>query len=202
MNFVVIIIIIITDRFYIESFSALAQTHCAHLVILSGVTVAFHSAFWNTHRSGVLTALFGCYMACATWNCCHLGASFANTIQPCTSLQCHFIRSHIRRVHVCNLAVTCHQHIRQNDRDVVRATAVTREWNGYRKKSRYRKLNMERKILPPLLPGLEPVTFRSRVRRSTCQYVRFLFCMIPVSLVCYLLMWGFSVLFMWQYWSE
>ena len=30
--------------------------------------------FWmNTHRNGVLTALFVCYMADARWNCCRLG---------------------------------------------------------------------------------------------------------------------------------
>ena len=52
-------------------------------------------------------ALFGCYMAGATSNCCHLSTHFMDTIQPCTSLQCHFIQSHVHRVHVC-LAVTCH----------------------------------------------------------------------------------------------
>ena len=30
------------------------------------------------------------------------------------------------------LAVTCHLHFGQNDRDLLRATAVTRGWNGYR----------------------------------------------------------------------
>ena len=66
---------------------------------------------------------------------------------------------------VC-LAVTCHLHFRQNDRDLLRATVVTRGWNGYRNKSQHRKSTLEKKILPPLLPGLEPMTFRSRVRRS------------------------------------
>ena len=42
---------------------------------------------------------------------------------------CHFIQSHIRKVHAY-LAVTCHQHFWQNDRDLLRATAVTRGWNG------------------------------------------------------------------------
>ena len=42
---------IIIDRFYIALFSALEQTHCAHVTSL------------NTHRSGVFTALFGCYTA-------------------------------------------------------------------------------------------------------------------------------------------
>ena len=50
-------------------------------------------------------------MAGATWNCCSLGSVLAYTIEPCTSLQCHFIQSHIDRVHVC-LAVTCHLQFR------------------------------------------------------------------------------------------
>ena len=29
---------------------------------------------WHIHRSGVLAALFGYYMAGATWNCCRFGA--------------------------------------------------------------------------------------------------------------------------------
>ena len=36
-------------------------------------------------------------------------------------------------VHAC-LAVTCHLHFWQNDRDVLRATAVTRGWSRYRNK--------------------------------------------------------------------
>ena len=48
----------------------------------------------------------------------------------------------------------------------LRATAVIRGWNGYRNKSQHRKLTLEKKSLPPLLPGLEPATFWSRVRRS------------------------------------
>ena len=68
-------------------------------------------------------------------------------------------------VRVC-LAVTCHLHFGQNDRDLLRVTAVTRGWNGYRNKSQHRKLTLEKKILPPLLRGIEPGTFLSRVRRS------------------------------------
>ena len=97
--------------------------------------------------------------------CCRFSASSVYTIQPCTRLWRHFIQSHIGRAYVC-LAVTCHLHFWQNDRDLLRATAVTRGWNGYRNKSQHRKLTLEKKILPPLLPGLEPGTFRSRVRRS------------------------------------
>ena len=46
------------------------------------------------------------------------------TIQPCTSLQCHFIQSNVHRVHVC-LAVMCHLHFWQNDQALLCATSVT-----------------------------------------------------------------------------
>ena len=35
----------------------------------------------------------------------------------------------------CMLTATSHLHFWQNDQDVLRATAVTRGWNGYRNKS-------------------------------------------------------------------
>ena len=34
-------------------------------------------------------------------NCCRLGACSVYTTKQCTSVQCHFIRSHIRVVYVC-----------------------------------------------------------------------------------------------------
>ena len=71
----------------------------------------------------------------------------------------------IRKVHAC-LAVTCHLHFWQNDRDFLRATVVTRGWNGYRNRSQHRKSTLEKKILPPFQQGFEPATFQSRVRRS------------------------------------
>ena len=52
---------------------------------------------------------------------------------PC-AMSRHFMQSHILKVYVC-LAVTCHLHLWQNDRDLVRATAVTRGWNGYQNES-------------------------------------------------------------------
>ena len=64
------------------------------------------------------------------------------------------------------LAVTCHLHFWQNDRDILRATVVTRGWNGYRNKSQHRKSTLEKKILPPFQQGFEPATFQSRVRCS------------------------------------
>ena len=45
----------------------------------------------------------------------------------------------------------------QNGWDLsLRATAVTRGLNGYRKKSQHRKLTLAKKILPPLLPRRDP----------------------------------------------
>ena len=42
-------------------------------------------------------------------------------------------------------------------------------WNGYRNKSQHRKLTLAKKFLPPLLPGFEPATFRSRIQRSNIE---------------------------------
>ena len=75
---------------------------------------------------------------------------------PYNHAPCHFIQSRMRKVQSC-LAVTCHQHFWQNDRDLLHATAVTRERNRYRTKSQHRKLALEKKLLPPLL-----VTFAGR----------------------------------------
>ena len=84
---------------------------------------------------------------------------------PYNHAPCHFVQSYIHKVYAC-LAVTCHLHFWQNDRDLLRATVVTRGWNGYQNKSQHRKLTLEKKIIPLLLQGFEPATFQSRVRRS------------------------------------
>ena len=82
--------------------------------------IAFYSAFLNIHRSGVLTAL--------AWLVPHetaaISARSVHTIQPCT-MSLH--ASHIRKMYAC-LAVICHLHFWQNDRGLLRATAVTRGW--------------------------------------------------------------------------
>ena len=67
-------------------------------------------------------------------------------------------------MHAC-LALTCHLHFWQNDRDLLSAATVTREWNGYRNKNQHRKFTLEKKILPQLQHGVEPETLRSPVRR-------------------------------------
>ena len=118
--------------------------------------IAFHSAFLNIHRSGGLKALAWL----VPYETAAISARSVYTIQPC-----HFMQSHIRKVYAC-LAVTCHLHFWQNDRGLLRATAVTRGWNGYRNKSQHRKSTLEKKILPPLQQGFEPATFQSWVWRS------------------------------------
>ena len=74
------------------------------------------------------------------------------------------MQSHVRKVYVC-LAVTCHLHFWQNDKDLSYAAVVTWGWNGYQNKIQHRKLTLEKKILL-LLQGFEPVTFQSWVRCS------------------------------------
>ena len=84
--------------------------------------LASYSAFfeyppkWCTYSAG---------MAGATWNCSHLGASSVYTTQPC-SMSLH-AKPHTYKVYAC-LAVTCHLRFWQNDRGLLRATAVTRGW--------------------------------------------------------------------------
>jgi len=104
----------------------------------------------NIYWSGVLTAL--------AWLVPHETAAVSEQVlcTPYNHAPCHYMQSHIRKVYAC-LAVTCHPHFWQNDRGLLRATAVTRGWNGYRNKSQHRKLTLEKKIPPPL---------QSRVRRS------------------------------------
>ena len=85
-----------------------------------------------------------------------------------TNAEARFNKIHIRKVYAC-LAVTCHLHFWQNVRDFLRATVVTRGWNGYRNKSQHRKSTLEKKILPPFQQGFEPATFQSRVRCSPLQ---------------------------------
>ena len=66
---------------------------------------------------------------------CRLGAFCVHH----TTMSRHFMQCHICRVppHAC-LAVTCHLHFWQTDRDLLRATAVTGGRSGYRNKSQHR----------------------------------------------------------------
>ena len=75
-------------------FTALAQTPWALVMCdYQWVTVAFYGEFLNGHQSGVLTALFSCYMASATWNCCHLSAPYNYApVYSATSFKATYVR--------------------------------------------------------------------------------------------------------------
>ena len=81
--------------------------------------LALFSAFLNIHRSGVLTTL--------AWLVPRETAAILAQVlsTPYNHAPCRFMQSHIRKVYAC-LAVTCHLHFWQYDRDLLRATAVTR----------------------------------------------------------------------------
>ena len=66
------------------------------------------------------------------------------------------------------LGVNYHLHFWQNDRGLLRATAITRV-ERTQNKSQHTKF-LEKKIIPPLLPGFELATFRSRVRFVCCPF--------------------------------
>ena len=94
----------------------------------------FIACFLNIHRSGVFTAV--------AWLVPHETAAVSAQVlcTPYNHAPCHFMQSHIRKVYAC-LAVTCHLHFWQNDRDLLRATVATRGWNGHRNKSQHRKFS-------------------------------------------------------------
>ena len=134
---------------------------CALVVCNSQwVTVAVHSAFWISTVSGYCAV---CLLL--VWRHLKLLPSRRELYVHQTSVH-QFTAPLSLKPHTC-LAVTCHIHFRQNDRDLLRATAVTRGWNGYRNKSRHRKLTLKKNIRPALLRVLEPSRFWSRSRCCT-----------------------------------
>ena len=79
------------------------------------------------------------------------------TIQPYIASR-YFMQNHIRRMHAC-LAVTSHLHFRQNDRDLLRATAVTRGATDTEIRLSTDGLTLEKTILLPLLLRLKLAIF-------------------------------------------
>ena len=143
---------------YTALFSVLLSRLTALACGSTWVTSFFIACFWISTEVVYLQRWHG-------W--CHLKLQPSRQVlcTPYNHAPCDFMQSHIRKVYAC-LAVTCHLHFWQNDRDLLCASAVTRGWNGYRNKSQHRRSTLEKKILPPLLQGFEPATFQSRVRRS------------------------------------
>ena len=111
---------------------------------------------FNIHRSGVLTAL--------AWLVPHETAAVSAQVlcTPYNHAPCHLMQSHIRKVYAY-LAVTCHLRFWQNDRGLLRATAVTRGWNGYRNKSRqHRKAALYSLFFPYLVCRVNRLGCKSR----------------------------------------
>ena len=75
-----------------------------------------------------------------------------------TNAEARFNKSHVRKVYAC-LAVTCHLHFLAEWPGFLRATVVTRGWNGYRNKSQHRKSTLEKKILPQTSRDSNPRPF-------------------------------------------
>ena len=72
------------------------------------------------------------------------------------------------------LCLTFYLHFWQNDRSLLRATAVTREWNEHHIRESAHKVApkfLKKKIILPLVPGFELATFRSRARCSNQQAI-------------------------------
>ena len=92
---------------------------------------------------------------------------------PYNHAPCHFMQSHIRKVYAC-LAVTCPLHVWQNDRDLLRATAVTRGWNGYRNrnKSQHRRLTVEKKFFHRSCRDSNPRPFSQEYGALPLRYPR------------------------------
>ena len=96
---------------------SLEQTHCARLWFYMSDKL-FIARFLNIHQSGVLTAL--------AWLVPHETVAISAQVL-CTSYNHapgHFMQSHIRKMYAC-LAVTCHLHFWQNDRDLLRGGTDT-----------------------------------------------------------------------------
>ena len=131
--------------------STLQLLFLAHSECLAFYSVFF---FFLISTEGVLTAL--------AWLVPHETAAISAQLlwTPYNHAPCHFMQSHVRKVYAC-LAVTCHLHFWQNDWDLLRATVVTRGWNGYRNKSQHRKSTLEKIFFPLLLQAFKPATFQS-----------------------------------------
>ena len=77
-----------------------------------------------------------------------------------------FIRVHLTTyvgacVFSCNLPAA----LLQNDRDLLRITAVTRRWNRYRnqipaREESAQKVDLAKNVFPPLLQGFEPESLK------------------------------------------
>ena len=114
------------------------------------MTIVLRTAVLKTHRSGVLTALFGCYMV----GLCHMkllpsrrtfSVHYTTVHQFTMSLH---LKPQVCVAYALCLAVPCHPQLCLNDRDLLPGIVVTRRWNGQRKK---KKKKEKKKIVSALL---------------------------------------------------
>ena len=93
------------------------------------------------------------------------------------------IRSHIRRVHAC-FTVTRLLHFWQNDLDPLRATVLTRRWNGYGSKSQHRKLTQRRKFSSCFCRDSNPRPFDHESDALPLSYPRFACFSLIMKITC------------------
>ena len=108
------------DRFYIVLFSAFEQTHCTRMwfCMSEWLFIVFFLFSFLIHQNGVLTVL--------VWLVPHETAAVSALVlcTPYNHAPCHFMQSHIRKVHAY-LAVTCHLHFWHHDQGLLRAAVIT-----------------------------------------------------------------------------
>ena len=122
---VVVVVVVVVDCFYTALLSALAQTHCARM------------RFYMSEQLSIARFVLFCFFCffistevvyLRRWHgWCHMKLLPSRRVlcTPYNHAPCHFMQSHISKVHAY-LAVTCRLHFWQNGRGLLRATAVTR----------------------------------------------------------------------------
>jgi len=130
-------------------FSALEQTHCARMWFYMTEQL-FIARFWKSTEAVYLQRWHG-------W--CHKNLLPSRRVlsTPYNHAPCHFMQSHIRKVYAC-LAVTWHLRFWQNDRDLLRATAVTHH-NQHRRRREDRKISNGKGSLGLWHPCYNPGSF-------------------------------------------
>ena len=128
-----VILCLWADLFHKAIFFVSEQTYCARVICnFEWVTVALRSAFLNIHQSNVLRAV--CILQ--SWLSCETTASLHRyCVHRATMHWSVYTFGKLTRIFYMLL------------------------WKLYQNKSEQRKLALEKKIIPPVLPGLKPTIF-------------------------------------------
>ena len=110
---------LIDDCLYSAVLRSRADSLRSHVILCEWQAFYIVGFFFIIHRSAVLT------LTALAWLVPRETAAISAQVvcTPYNHTPCHFMQSYIRKVYVC-LAVTYHLHFWQNDRDLLRATAV------------------------------------------------------------------------------